>query len=283
MALLIQACGAGPASSPAQQDLAPSPRSPQAEGPPAASDGVAPRPPDGEPDRCALELRAEFDELTGCTGALEAELQGLAKPMRLRLPKTAQIKPCWRGGGSEGGDQGASALDPVDASILSEPIALETCRPEHPIARILRIVSFHASMRMDFNVKGRDLGYLLDRCGDGGDATPRVRLEHRVAHELAPDLTFCQAEFSGDPDDPDPGLQLHQILTIRGRKTRDREDGGEVYEYVGFNFHVPEADWQYVAELVRASARSFIVDWDALDARAKRTLEIDRARVEPGR
>lgn len=221
---------------------------------------------------CALELSAQPHDLTLCAGIAEAELQSMPKPMRILLPRTAQVKPCFQGASPGPTSVGSSSLDPVDASILERGVELETCDREHPRALIPRIVLFRGSMSVDYSVAGRDLARLLDRCGDGGDRTPRVRLENRVEYELSPDHSFCQAEFSGDPGDPDLRMQMHQLLTIRGRKARAREGSSELYEYFGMTFHVPETDWPHIGDLVRASARSFSVDWNAMDAWT-RTLE----------
>lgn len=267
-AVLLQSCGSGTA--PTQTEPA-SPSSPL----PDARHHESPT--NSQTPACSLALRAEFDHLGECS-TLESEFQDLPKPLRLRLPQAAQVKPCWRGSTAPAEHKTPSPVGPVDASILDEAAELATCRPEHPIARIPRIVAFRSSMRMDFNVMGRDLKYLLDRCGDGGDRTPRVQMANRIAYDLTPDLTYCQAEFSGDPLDPDPRMQLHQLLTIRGRKIPDREKAGDIYEFVGLNFHVPEKDWPYVAGIVQASARSLTVDWPALDARTKRAQDPQQKR-----
>jgi hypothetical protein len=193
-----------------------------------------------------------------------------AKSTWLRLLRGIEPKLC-----SRPQDQFAS----MDGGLIEVDSKVQTCRDGHPIAQVSRILPFISTWMVEHETHDRSLATLLEKCAAAGlDSTPSAKLKYRVAYELAEDLSSCTVEFAGDSASQEPNERNHQLTTMRGRRRIcdgvDREwKGKQIFEGVGLTYKVPESEWSYVEKIIRESAKSFEVDWNAFAYALKKSQQ----------
>ena len=212
---------------------------------------------------------------------LDPRQAALKRSTSIRLPGDAKPADHWLGGGlPERCDKhdNVSQCPPMRIDLLDyQPARFTICGSENTIIKELQHVFFSSlSYPMKDPGSGATLNGILATCGVGYAVPRSFGLEDRLTHRLTPDLSECEIEVNAnDMTDNRFGGNHHYLGFMRGRITSE-----ELFEWQVVVLAVREDQWtDEVADIIRASARSFEVDWDAVDARKKLDLLIDSERT----
>lgn len=121
-------------------------------------------------------------------------------------------------------------------------------------------------MPLDFEGMGRNVKLVISNCASGIMVNPTGKEKRRVLHhKVVDDGAYCELELKGyeDPDRQHYTLD-HEFNVMHGRRVNG------VFEYQYLVYRVPEQDWPYVADVIRASARSFEPFWEPTKPKASK-------------